>query len=761
MYINVWYVAGFSKDLTNEPIKVTMLGADLVLFREMDGTPRCISNVCPHRGSSLADGILYKDGTLSCPFHGYRFNGHGKCTLVPSRRDHEVQVVAPGMRTDAYATIEKYGLIWVCLGDDPDAASPIFDMPEWDDDQWCYTTNEEIWEADYHTCKFTNLDYVHLPVVHGIMFQGNENPVQAPEHKITATEHGYQSVMRVNSSPSAGVWKEMREEGAKVESIMKYFVPGFTLRGQVEIGGIGSGEFNIFYEFTTPIDESRTMMRHIFLRNYRMEEDFNTEHTRRNLQNIHQDKVLAESQRPLVAPTGPNPNGIYTHDEDGIMLTYWGLMENLRNKGWQIDRSKLQAPDKAVRIIPSPSRKEHKDGWVYKTMPLIAPEDITAPSVKDLKFVDIDSIEPTRPKDYGKSEPVIPRDAKSNATLEWEDAALALVEKAPGFVQPMIIKNAEKAAKADGSNFVSVKLMEELQEKHGGGAAASSDGSEPKPKMAKRKLSKHEKEGLGMENGKELDGKVVIVTGGTMGIGFGMATRLAKYGAKVVITSRNNDTGEAALGRLREAAGCVADDVAYFKMDIISETDNEDLVNFTVEKFGRLDSIINNAVFPGDFQLLADESLESFQQVINTNVTGTYLGMKFAIKQFLAQGAETGDNYSIINISSGATRDTGMRMAPYIASKLAVEGLTQAAALEYSRQGIRINTLLFGMFETEKALEMMKAMPMIEEKGAAKHHVGRFGDPEHDAGEAATYLISERSSFITGTTVHVDGGMCL
>ncbi|MGI9309784.1 MAG: SDR family NAD(P)-dependent oxidoreductase, partial [Gammaproteobacteria bacterium] len=242
---------------------------------------------------------------------------------------------------------------------------------------------------------------------------------------------------------------------------------------------------------------------------------------------------------------------------------------------------------------------------------------------------------------------------------------------------------------------------------------------------------------------------------------FGMATRLAKYGAKVGITSRHSDTGEEALARLRKESGCETDNVAYMQMDITSESDNEKLVKFAVDTYGRLDSIINNAVNPGDFQLLADESLENFQQVMNTNVTGTYLGMRFAIKQFQEQGTDTGDNYSIINISSGATRDTGMRMAPYIASKLAVEGLTQAAALEYSRQGIRINTLLFGMFETEKALEMMEAMPVIQEKGAAKHHIGRFGEPEHDAGEAAAYLVSDRSSFVTGTTLHIDGGMCL
>ena len=759
MFTNVWYVAGFSNDLTNEPIKTRMMGADLVLFREPDGTARCISNICPHRGSSLADGCLYKDGTLACPFHGYQFNGHGECTLVPSRRDHEVQVVTPGMKTDAYAITERYGLIWVCLGDDPDSASPIFDLPEWGDDQWCFTRNEEIWEADYHTCKFTNLDYVHLPVVHGILFKGNENPIQAPEHKVTVTDHGFQSVMRVTPGASEGVWSEMRDPDAKVESIMRFFVPGLTLRGQVEIGGIGSGEFNVFYEFTTPIDEHRTMMRHYFLRNYRMEDDFNTEHTRRNLQNIHQDKALAESQRPLLAPSGPNPNGIYTHDEDKIMLTYWRLMERMRNKGWQLDRSNWQNPDHAVRIIPSPNRKADPQGWVYPAMPCIPPGESKEVSVDDLHFVDIDNIESTRSKDYGKSEPVVPRDALSNATLEWETEALAMADKAPSFIQPMIVKNAEKAAKENGSNFVTVALMEELQAKHGGGGAPADSGSgdAPKPKMAKRKQTK----GLGMANNKELDAKVVIITGGTMGIGFGMATRLAKYGAKVVITSRHSDSGEEALARLIKEADCDAANVAYFQMDISLEDDNEKVVAFAAEKFGRLDAIINNAVFPGDFQMFVDEPLETFRQVVDTNITGTFLGMKSAIRQFIDQGAETGDNYSIINISSGATRDTGMRMAPYIASKLAVEGLTQAAALEYSRQGIRVNTLLFGVFETEKAKELHKAMPFVEEKNAAKHHVGRFGEPEHDAGEAAAYLISDRSTFVTGTTIHIDGGMCL
>lgn len=469
MFINVWYVAAFSSELDATPLKITILGADLVLFRDADGVAHCISNVCPHRGASLADGVVYQDGALACPFHGWRFDGTGGCTLIPSRRDHDPAVIAPAAKTDAYATIEKYGCIWVCLGDDPDAAYPIFDMPEWDHPDWRATTNAEVWEADFHTAKFTNLDYVHLPVVHGILFRSHDNPYQAPEHDITATPEGYQARMYVNAQPSEGVWSTLREDDAKVESVMRFFVPGFTLRGQVEIGGVGSGVYNMFYEFTTPIDEQRCMMRHIFLRNYKLEAEFDTEHTRRNLQNVHQDKRIAEAQRPRLVPDGPDPDGIYTHDEDRIVLTYWRLMEQMRERGWQIDRTALPDPDRAVRVIPSPRRRSEPDGWVHQPMPLLPPSSFPTPVAK-LRWTDLDSVQAPRAKDYGEFEPVVPQDARSKATLEWEDAALQRVDKAPSFVQPMIIANAEQAARDNGSNFVSVKLLDELAAQQNSGS---------------------------------------------------------------------------------------------------------------------------------------------------------------------------------------------------------------------------------------------------------------------------------------------------
>ncbi len=255
--------------------------------------------------------------------------------------------------------------------------------------------------------------------------------------------------------------------------------------------------------------------------------------------------------------------------------------------------------------------------------------------------------------------------------------------------------------------------------------------------------------------------KVIIISGGSEGIGRGTAVNLAEKGARIVIASRDEKKGEAAVEYITTTAGCENGHVAFIRTDICTEADNEAMVQFAVDTFGRLDGAINNAVFPGDFQMLADEPVEVFEQVMRTNITGTFLGMKHQIRQFLAQGAKTGDNYSIVNISSGATRDIAMRMAPYVASKRAVEGLTEAAAMEYARQGIRINTLLYGVFETEKAKQMHAAMPQVLEKNAAKHHVGRFGDPQQDAGEAAAFLLSNRSGFMTGSTMFVDGGMCL
>ena len=378
MFTNIWYVAARSEELNDKPVKVRMLGCDFVLYRDQNGKAACLSNVCPHRGASLAQGKCDESGSLTCPYHGWQFNGQGACTLIPSRRDENPQDVAPGVKIDAYPTEEKYGFIWTFLGDQPEDAAPIVDVPELADAAFRSATHSEIWETNYHWAKFSNLDLVHLPIVHGIEYQNQENPIAPPPSELEATPNGF----ALRYFPTSGIrkggeWEKLRADEAvkTVESRLNFSVAGFTLNGKVEIGGVGSGMHNVFYEFSTPIDEQTTAMHYLFFRNFMMDPAVDGEHLKRNLVNVHQDKAIAEAQQPRIAPVEPDPDGLYTVDEDAQIEIYWQLMTEMRERGWQIDRKAWAelARDGRYRVIPSPLRRQEPDGWVHPAVPRFAP----------------------------------------------------------------------------------------------------------------------------------------------------------------------------------------------------------------------------------------------------------------------------------------------------------------------------------------------------------------------------------------------------
>lgn len=377
MFTNVWYVAARSEDLNEKPLKVRMLGCDFVLYREPGGRAVCLSNVCPHRGGSLANGKCKDDGSIACPYHAWSFNGEGKCTEIASRRNENPQDVAPGVKIDAYPTEEKYGLIWAFLGDEPESAAPIIDMPEYNDDGFRSTTHSEVWETNYHWAKFSNLDLVHLPVVHGIEFQNQDNPIAPPPFELTEGDDGFDLVYYPTARiRKGGEWEKLRDgdEARKVKSRMKFRVAGISLYGKVEIGGVGSGMHNVFYEFSTPIDEQTTAMHYIFFRDFMLQPELDKEHLKRNLMQVRQDKAIAEAQQPRIAPVGPDPNGFYTYDEDSEIQLYWNLMGKMRERGWQIDRKAWSeaSADGRYRAIPSPVRKKDPKGWGHEEVPRFA-----------------------------------------------------------------------------------------------------------------------------------------------------------------------------------------------------------------------------------------------------------------------------------------------------------------------------------------------------------------------------------------------------
>ena len=369
MYTNIWYVAARSSELEDKPLHTQMLGTNFVLFRDKEGIPACLSNACPHRGASLSNGSCNQQGMVVCPFHGWQFDREGNCTKIPSIGDDDPQTAAPGVKTDYYPTVEKHGLIWVFLGDEPEAAEPIFELPELEDPNFTYIEYDVIFESNFHLAKFSNLDYVHLPVVHGIKFEDQENPFQPPSHKVERTDYGLTAFIQTEATYSEGEWENVRAKGTQVKSVLKYFLAGQTLRGEVEIGAVGSGQFNCFYEFSTPIDQTTTMMRYYFFRNFMTQKDMDSVALERNLKNIFQDKEIAEAQVPRAGPDGM-PTIVGKH-EDTILKVYWELMHEMRDKGWQIDHKKWQEliADGEHCVVPSIARKNSPEGWEYAPIP--------------------------------------------------------------------------------------------------------------------------------------------------------------------------------------------------------------------------------------------------------------------------------------------------------------------------------------------------------------------------------------------------------
>lgn len=240
--------------------------------------------------------------------------------------------------------------------------------------------------------------------------------------------------------------------------------------------------------------------------------------------------------------------------------------------------------------------------------------------------------------------------------------------------------------------------------------------------------------------------KIAIVTGATSGIGKATAIALAAAGAKVVLAGRRETEGAAVLSTIEQAGGVAC----FVKTDAARESDVEALVEFTLNKFGRLDMAFNNA----GIELLAstlDASEDGYRRVFDVNVWGVLTSMKRQIPAMLQTGGG-----AIVNTSSVGGRVGFAGAAVYVASKHAVEGLTKAAALEFAKQGVRINAVSPGAIETPM-LDRFAHQDEVRAHLTALHPVGRFGKPE-DIARAVLYLLDPASDFVTGISLAVDGG---
>jgi NAD(P)-dependent dehydrogenase (short-subunit alcohol dehydrogenase family) len=247
-----------------------------------------------------------------------------------------------------------------------------------------------------------------------------------------------------------------------------------------------------------------------------------------------------------------------------------------------------------------------------------------------------------------------------------------------------------------------------------------------------------------------VEGKVALVTGGGSGIGRATALAFAREGATVVVADVAVAGGEETVQLIYQAGA----QATFCKADVSQASEVEALINKTVSTYGRLDCAHNNAGIEGVAARTADYPEEDWDRVIATNLKGVWLCMKYEILHMQPQGGG-----AIVNTASIAGLVGAQRMPAYVASKHGVAGLTKAAALEYSRAGIRVNAVCPGVIRTPMVERFFFSHhPRAESRLTAAEPIGRLGTPEEVAA-AVVWLCSDAASFVTGHTMAVDGGL--
>jgi len=252
-----------------------------------------------------------------------------------------------------------------------------------------------------------------------------------------------------------------------------------------------------------------------------------------------------------------------------------------------------------------------------------------------------------------------------------------------------------------------------------------------------------------------LKDKVAIITGAGSGLGRAAALLFAREGAKVLVAASKVEEGKQTVKSIKDNGG----EAIFIKVDVTKAADVEKAVKSAIEQYGKLDIMFNNAGTPGPGKLIADLTEEEWNRVLAVNLTGVFLGTKYAIPEMLKGGGGV-----IINVSSVAALMPRRYAGSYAAAKAGVIQLTRVTALEYARKNIRVNCILPGPIDTPFFSKVAGGDPdkiaAFKEKVLKEVPMGRFAQPEEIA-RVALFLASDEASYITGAAFAADGGQLL
>ena len=250
-------------------------------------------------------------------------------------------------------------------------------------------------------------------------------------------------------------------------------------------------------------------------------------------------------------------------------------------------------------------------------------------------------------------------------------------------------------------------------------------------------------------HGISFEGKVVLVTGAAGGIGRATALAFGNAGACVVVADTSVDGGHATAAMIVENGG----KALFVQTNVTRAAEVEALIDKTVSYYGKLDCAFNNAGIEEEHLPLAETEEAQFDRIMNVNVKGTWLCMKYELRQMHKQGSGV-----IVNTASVAGLVGAPTQPIYAASKHAVVGMTKTASAEYARAGIRVNSVCPGVINTPMMTRALERDPQREKRLRNVHPMGRFGEPVEVA-NAVLWLCSDQATFVTGHQLAVDGGL--
>lgn len=373
MLTNLWYVAEWSRNVKDKPFKAKMLGQNFVLFRDKTGKVNCLSDICIHRGGSLSNGWTTDRDCVACPYHGWEFNAEGKVAFIPSRG--EDAAVPERARIDAYPTQERYGMIWVFLGDLPESERyPIPPFPEFDDrEKWRPVETEFTWNADVSRVVENGIDIGHTSFVH----PGFGYPEMADKNhtvKIERDEYSGSSSCILYPPPmegNAGLMRFARKDKAATHVHPAFYLPGHTVRLHIQVN---SWMEMIIFDANTPVDEHTTRSFVVQVRNFFKWGIFDGGSVKRTQKVFQEDADIVEALSPYYLPETLESE--VSVEQDKFMGAWRKVRKtHIEEKGWKIDSKAMEADvGEKVFTIPSPARRTNPHlRWALETVPLVAP----------------------------------------------------------------------------------------------------------------------------------------------------------------------------------------------------------------------------------------------------------------------------------------------------------------------------------------------------------------------------------------------------